>query len=129
MDADLRETVRERANNRCEYCLRRQIDSPLAPLQIEHIVPKKHGGTDQSENLALACGECNLHKGSNLTGIDPQTNLVTRLFNPRNDLWETHFKVRGTEILGLTDVGRTTVRVLNLNSPERRRVRLATSAG
>ena len=30
------------------------------------------------DNLALACIDCNLHKGPNLTGIDPETNQVTR---------------------------------------------------
>ena len=73
MDAELRAAVRERAGERCEYCQRRQADSPLIPLQIEHVVPRKHGGSDQLENLALACAECNLHKGSNLTGIDPES--------------------------------------------------------
>ena len=54
MDAELRDAVRRRAGQACEYCQRRQIDSPLIPLQIEHIVPRKHGGVDSFENLALA---------------------------------------------------------------------------
>ena len=62
-----------------------QDDSPLAVLHIEHIIPKIHGGSDDLENLALACVDCNLHKGTNLTGIDPQTDAVTRLFHPRRD--------------------------------------------
>ena len=75
--------VRARAGNRCEYCQLHQDDSLLAALHIEHIVPKKHGGSDDTDNLALACIDCNLHKGSNLTGIDPETNEVTELFHPR----------------------------------------------
>jgi 5-methylcytosine-specific restriction endonuclease McrA len=125
MDAETRALVRQRAENRCEYCQRRQVDSPLIPLHVEHIVPRRHGGTDSLDNLALACPECNLHKGSNLTGIDPGSNEVTRLFDPRRDRWQDHLAWEGPRIVGLTAIGRTTVRVLELNAPARTRVRLA----
>jgi 5-methylcytosine-specific restriction endonuclease McrA len=87
--------VRERAGYRCEYCQLEQNDSPLAALHIEHIIPKAHGGTDDPDNLALACIDCNLHKGPNLTGVDPQTKQITQLFHPRRDKWDEHFKWRG----------------------------------
>ena len=61
--AQIRTQVRERAHNACEYCHLHQDDSPLATLHVEHIVPKVHGGTDNLDNLALACIDCNLHKG------------------------------------------------------------------
>lgn len=125
MDAATRAAVRERAGQCCEYCQRRQIDSPLIPLQIEHIVPRKHGGSDELDNLALACADCNLRKGSNLTGIDPETNEIEPLYHPRREHWSAHFRWDGIRIVGLTSAGRTTVRVLDLNSSERRRVRLA----
>ena len=125
MDAATRAAVRERAWQCCEYCQRRQIDSPLIPLQIEHIIPRKHGGSDELDNLALACADCNLRKGSNLTGIDPETNEIEPLYHPRRELWSAHFRWDGVRIVGLTPAGRTTVRVLDLNSSERRRVRLA----
>jgi len=111
--------VRERAGNCCEYCQLTQEDSPLASLHIEHIVPKIHGGADDLENLALACIDCNLHKGPNLTGIDPETKKITPLFHPRSDRWDQHFKWRGIYIMGKTAVGRTTIRVLRMNSEER----------
>jgi 5-methylcytosine-specific restriction endonuclease McrA len=116
--ARTRAQVRDRAHNTCEYCQLRQDDSPLAALHIEHIVPKIHGGTDDPDNLALACIDCNLHKGTNLTGIDPQTNEVTELFHPRRQNWDDHFEWRGTHLVGKTAVGRTTVRVLNMNSED-----------
>jgi hypothetical protein len=105
-----------RAGNRCEYCQLHQNDSPLASLHIEHIVPKKHGGSDDIDSLALACIDCNLHKGPNLTGIDPETNEVTELFHPRQQEWSTHFAWDGVYIVGLTAIGRTAVRVLDMNS-------------
>ena len=114
----VRDLVRERAGNACEYCHLHQRDSPLASLHLEHIVPKVHGGDSDLDNLALACVDCNLHKGTNLTGIDPETGLVTRLFHPRREEWDEHFEWLGIYIGGKTAIGRTTVRVLNMNSDD-----------
>lgn len=36
---------------------------PLGGTTLEHIVPKNHGGTDDVENLAIACARCNSEKG------------------------------------------------------------------
>jgi HNH endonuclease len=114
MDARLRQLVRQRADSRCEYCGLIQEQEPL-PFHIEHIVPRQHGGTDQEGNLALACHHCNLHKGPNLAGLDPQTGGLTPLFHPRRDKWQDHFARRAGEISGLTAVGRATVRLLKMN--------------
>lgn len=92
MDAATRNLVRQRAGNRCEYCGRRQEDSPLATLHVEHIVPRKHGGSDDSENLALACPNCNAFKGANVAGYDPETGQLTELFHPRRHVWSVHFE-------------------------------------
>jgi hypothetical protein len=73
----------------------------------------------------LACIDCNLCKGANLTGIDPSTGSVTLLFDPRNQQWDEHFKWRGYRIIGRTDVGRATVNCLDLNSNDRLMIRLA----
>jgi 5-methylcytosine-specific restriction endonuclease McrA len=128
MDAATRAAVRARAGNCCEYCQRPQATSPLVPLQIEHIIPRKHDGPDDDDNLALACMECNLHKGSDLTGLDPDTGHLTCLFNPRRDDWDGHFCWDGLRVVGRSAIGRTTVRVLQLNSPARLRVRRATES-
>ena len=119
MDAATRQHVRDRAGNRCEYCGLRQKHSPLAPLQIEHIIPKKHGGSDESDNLALACIDYNLHKGPNLAGCDPETGQTTELFNPRTDRWADHFERSGPYLVGKTPVGRTTIYVLDMNGEDR----------
>ena len=62
----------------------------MAALHIEHVVPKKHGGSDEIDNLALACIDCNLHEGTNLTGIDPVTGEITQLYHPRRQQWSEH---------------------------------------
>ena len=116
--SQVRTQVRERAHNACEYCHLHQDDSPLAALHIEHVIPKVHGGTDDPDNLALACIDCNLHKGTNLTGIDPQTNTLTELFHPRRRDWNEHFELQGVYLVGRTAIGRTTIRVLNMNSDD-----------
>lgn len=123
MDAETRRFVRSRAEHRCEYCGLHQHDSPLGPLQIEHVVPKKHGGGDDRQNLGLACIDCNLHKGTNIAGFDPETGTLTPLFNPRTHIWDEHFVWVGMEIQGLTAVGRVTVYVLDLNCADRIEVR------
>jgi 5-methylcytosine-specific restriction endonuclease McrA len=110
--------VRERAGHRCEYCKLHQDDSPLAALRVEHIIPKSHGGTDDLDNLALACIDCNLHKGPNLTGIDPDTNRVAELFDPRRHRWEDHFEWHGIYVVGKTAIGGAPLRVLNVNSED-----------
>jgi 5-methylcytosine-specific restriction endonuclease McrA len=125
MSPATRAQVRDRAGNRCEYCQLHQEDSPLALLHIEHIIPRFHGGSDDTDNLALACIDCNLHKGTNLSGIDPESNQITALFHPRKHLWTEHFEWRGIYLIGKTAIGRTTVRVLNINSEDQLLLRSA----
>jgi 5-methylcytosine-specific restriction endonuclease McrA len=125
MTAATRIRVRERAAHRCEYCQIHQDDSPLAALHIEHIRPLKHGGDDDESNLCLACIDCNLHKGTNLTGIDPLTDEVAPLFHPRQQRWDEHFRWDGIHIVGKTAVGRATIRVLSMNSDEQLELRMA----
>jgi 5-methylcytosine-specific restriction endonuclease McrA len=98
MDAAVREFVRERAGNRCEYCLLEQKHLPFSTFQVEHIIPRKHGGDDAPVNPALACDRCNSHKGTNLTGIDPETGEIVPLCNPRQHLWEEHFRLSDVTI-------------------------------
>ena len=121
MDARLRQQIRQRAQN-CEYCGLRQEQEPL-PFHIEHITSRQHGGKDTAENLALACHHCNLHKGTNLSGLDPQTRALTRLFHPRLDDWREHFAHRGSEITGVSAIGRTTVSLLRMNEDGRLQLR------
>jgi hypothetical protein len=117
MERSLDRTVRSRAKGRCEYCLLPQSASKLA-FPFDHIIARQHGGRTTPENLALCCGRCNLHKGPNIAGIDPVTGQLTRLFNPRADLWSHHFRFDGATMTGLTDIGRTTIAVLALNQQQ-----------
>ena len=122
MDAGTRRFVRERAAERCEYCRLHQNNSELVH-HIEHVVARQHGGSDNVDNLALSCHRCNLHKGPNLSGVDPLTSRVETLFHPRCDLWHEHFAFQGIYIAGLTACGRATVEVLVLNDARRLELR------
>ena len=111
-----RARVRQRAGARCEYC--RLPDAALEPedFHVEHIIARKHGGSDDDDNLAWACVFCNLYKGPNLSSFDPDTGELTRLFHPRRDRWEEHFRLGGAHLVGLTPEGRTTCWLLEMNS-------------
>jgi hypothetical protein len=116
--------VRSRAGSACEYC-RIPATVYAGLFTTEHIIARQHGGSDRDDNLAFACARCNLHKGPNIAGLDPETGELTRLFNPRADNWGDHFGWSGHVLVGRTPIGRTTVRVLAMNEPAIRVVRAA----
>jgi hypothetical protein len=118
MDKATEGLIRNRAHNCCEYCRMLQKYDDL-PFQFDHIIAKTHGGMDDPDNRALACVPCNLYKGPNLSGVDPQTGKVIRLFDPRRQNWNRHFRWYGAFLEGKTQSGRTTVQTLRINMPIR----------
>lgn len=112
--AALRRLVRERANDCCEYCLIPEAVT-FAAHCIDHVIAEKHGGATDADNLACSCTLCNLHKGTDLTSIDPDTGMIVPLFNPRRDNWADHFRVAENRIEALSPIGRVTVRLLQFN--------------
>lgn len=114
----LRRLVRQRAAERCEYCLVPERFT-LAAHWVDHVVAEKHGGRTEEGNLALSCALCNQHKGTDLASIDPETGQITPLFHPRRDRWADHFRLSGARFEALTATGRVTVRLLQLNHADR----------
>ncbi|HXU37842.1 MAG TPA: HNH endonuclease [Blastocatellia bacterium] len=102
----VRARVRESAGDRCGYCLSPQR-LVMGKLEIEHIIPRVLGGSDEEANLWLSCGLCNRYKGSQTQGIDPANTSTVELFNPRMQVWTDHFRwsTDGSHIVGLTGVG------------------------
>lgn len=123
MEESLRAVVRARARHRCEYCLLPQRYAEVVRFHIEHIRARQHGGDDDPANLALACPHCNRFKGPNLTSIDPVTQTMVPLFHPRVHVWSDHFVLEDVMIVGVTPIGRATVRLLRMNTDGRRKVR------
>jgi hypothetical protein len=113
---ELRRLVVERARNCCEYC-RAQARYSSDPFTIDHIIPFILGGLTIAGNLAFCCYGCNQCKGIRIFAADPVTGLSTRLFHPRQQIWEEHFAWNEdfTMMIGLTATGSATIEALQLN--------------
>jgi len=125
MRRPLRQFVRNRAGHRCEYCHLPDTTAPAAAFHVEHVIAKQHHGGDGPENCCWSCHRCNLKKGPNLSGRDPLTGNIGRLFNPRRQRWQRHFQWVGAVLVGRTQTGRATVAVLDINEPHRIELRQA----
>lgn len=123
MSGSLRQRVRERAGGRCEYCHLPDFAAPASAFHVEHVIAKQHRGSDAEHNRCWSCHRCNLHKGPNLSGRDPLTGNVVLLFNPRRQSWKRHFEWLGPVLVGRTQTGRATIAVLDINDPQRTRLR------
>jgi 5-methylcytosine-specific restriction endonuclease McrA len=118
VSAALRRAVADRAGGRCEYCGMPEA-VVFAPHEVDHIIAQKHGGRTEAENLAFSCTLCNKHKGSDIASLDPETGTIVPLFHPRRERWSEHFRLAGARVVPLTSAGRVTVRLLQLNHPDR----------
>jgi hypothetical protein len=121
---DVREVVRLRAGDACEYCLL----PTLGRFHLEHIIPPGlwdryragrlsgvppqpgRGGPNHIDNYAWSCPFCNEAKGQRVAhGSGAE---AVRFFDPRADRWPDHFVFLAGSgyifIVGATDVGRTT---------------------
>lgn len=56
---EVREYLLEKWSRKCVYC-----DAKDLPLEVEHIVSRKKGGSNRVSNLTLACTACNQAKGA-----------------------------------------------------------------
>lgn len=118
ISAKLRRSVCKRARGCCEYCLLHQ-DCTDFTHHVDHVFALKHNAPTVIENLALACLECNVNKGSDLATIDPISGEIALLFNPRQQNWLDHFVIEEDRIVGLTQTGRATAALLQFNVPMR----------
>jgi hypothetical protein len=115
-----------RAQNRCEYCLSR-ADFATETFAVDHIVPISMGGSNELDNLALACSGCNGRKHNKLEGFDPITGQLAPTFNPRQQKWNDHFAWNEdfTLVIGLTATGRATLHALDMNRHSLINIRMA----
>lgn len=116
ISAETRRLVTARAGGLCEYCLVHE-DHNDERYEVDHIRSLKHRGTSDPSNLAFACWDCNRFKGTDIGSIVPGSAAFTRLYNPRIDAWSEHFRLDlGIFIIGITEIGTATARVLDLNA-------------
>lgn len=117
VSSETRQIVANRANHVCEYCLIAESDAYFR-FQVEHIISRKHGGSSDLENLALACVFCNRFKGSDIASLIPDNDNLIRFYNPRIDRWNEHFRLNAIVIEPLTEIGEVTIRILQMNHPD-----------
>lgn len=61
LSKQIRVQILARDGYRCRMCGRSKDE---VPLEVDHIKPAAEGGTDELENLATLCRECNQGKGA-----------------------------------------------------------------
>ena len=61
LSGSLRYEVLKRAGFRCELC---GISADERAIEVDHILPRKHGGKDDLTNLQALCFKCNANKGA-----------------------------------------------------------------
>ena len=92
--------LRSTTGRRCEYCQLHEEDDDYLSFHVEHIIAKKHGGTDDPELLCFSCAQCNWAKGPNIAGL--LDGKIYPLFNPRKTELEEALSV-GKYDLGWAD--------------------------
>jgi 5-methylcytosine-specific restriction endonuclease McrA len=68
-----------RDQNRCQYC-GRQL--PRSELNLDHVVPRSHGGASVWENVVCSCHRCNRIKGGR-TPTEAGMRLLREPFRPQ----------------------------------------------
>ena len=123
----VKQLVRQRADCLCEYCHSSERLSANR-FTVDHLIPRSLGGSDDLDNLALACRRCNERRYNFIAGLDPETEEIVPLFHPRRHNWADHFvwTEEGTIVSGITPIGRATCIRLDLNDmryPEKDSIR------
>ena len=118
VSARLRRLVIQRAHGICEYCLIHQSDACFS-FHVDHIVSRKQRGPTNSANLALACLRCNVAKGTDVGALIGRPPRLVRLYHPRKDRWDQHFRLAAARIIPLSEEGEATIRLLDLNAADR----------
>ena len=120
----LRRLIIQRAHGICEYCLIHQADACFS-FHIDHIVSRKQRGPTTSANLALSCLRCNVAKGTDPGAFIGRPPRLVRLYHPRQDRWDQHFRLAAARIAPLSDEGEATVLLFELNASDRLLLRKA----
>lgn len=87
--------IYERDRWTCQYCGRSGMASfdewNKAWFAIDHVKPRKHGGSDESSNLVVACHTCNSVKGSDFCeSVEEGRAIIARKNDGRLRWYQTH---------------------------------------
>lgn len=97
-----RKTVFARDNYMCQYC-----GATTKDLTIDHVIPKRHGGSASWENLVCCCRRCNSKKSDKLAhqvGMKlskqprrpryiPYISLTKYVTGRKNEVWRNYLPV------------------------------------
>jgi diadenosine tetraphosphate (Ap4A) HIT family hydrolase len=75
----LRYAVLKRAGFHCELC---GVSADERTLEVEHILPRKHGGSDELENLQALCLKCSADRAG---GDDTDFRKVRESYDDRKE--------------------------------------------
>jgi HNH endonuclease len=119
ISVEMQRQIRNQFANCCAYC-RTAESLTVTTFEFEHIIPRSAGGETLIENLCLSCPSCNRYKAQRQKAPDLVTEEIVPLFHAQRQNWSEHFQWSedGTEIIGLTPIGRATISVLRMNRPQ-----------
>lgn len=81
--------VLERDNFRCQYCGKNGKD---VSLEVDHIIPKAEGWTDDFNNLITCCRECNIWKWKEIIWVNNWTAKI-KISDHENEMIKRFFRV------------------------------------
>ena len=81
-----RHNIFERDRNTCQYCAK-HFDR--RDLNLDHIIPRDHGGATTWENIVCACIQCNTRK-ANRTPVQAGMHLIRK---PKRPKWRPFVNV------------------------------------
>jgi 5-methylcytosine-specific restriction endonuclease McrA len=81
-----RHNIFERDRNTCQYCGR---IFERKDLNLDHVVPRDHGGPTSWENIVCSCVPCNTHK-ANRTPLEAGMHLIRK---PKRPKWRPFLQI------------------------------------
>lgn len=84
----VRTRLAEAQNWRCCWCGVHCVPEPGRgnSVTLEHVTPRSKGGTDEKENLAMACRNCNSRRGDEEADVFYQQRPWAKITNSMNKL-------------------------------------------
>ena len=73
----------ELQEGRCAYC---ELPFSIDDMTLDHVIPKSKGGSDDIENIVVACRSCNWLKGPHETFEEVAVLVASRFLRTRAEM-------------------------------------------